>query len=166
MSNGRNVSSLSEFRFTTTLLVIPMDMDGLHWIPSDEWISMESIGQHFCPPQYLSDFRYSFPSWLPVILLPWEGVTNRILPIPSENQVSIGMHWCVLDMHEGRNKGKFDNHLICFNLYREATKSKDFPTRLRFRDLIHIVQRFPPSKIHTQHYHISVIKKDLDIYIK
>ena len=62
MSNGRNVSSLSEFRFTTTLLVIPMDMDGLHWIPSDEWISMESIGQHFCPPQYLSDFRYSFSS--------------------------------------------------------------------------------------------------------
>ena len=38
MSNGRNVSSLSEFRFTTTLLVIPMDMDGLHWIPSDECI--------------------------------------------------------------------------------------------------------------------------------
>ena len=32
MSNGQNVSSLSEFRFTTTLLVIPMDMDGLHWI--------------------------------------------------------------------------------------------------------------------------------------
>ena len=31
VSNGRNVSSLSEFRFTTTLLVIPMDMDGLHW---------------------------------------------------------------------------------------------------------------------------------------
>ena len=66
MSNGRNVSSLSEFRFTTTLLVIPMDMDGLHWIPSDEWISMESIGQHFYPPQYLTsgtlsrrDFRLS-----------------------------------------------------------------------------------------------------------
>ena len=62
MSNGRNVSSLSEFRFTTTLLVFSMDMDGLHWIPSDEWISMESIGKHFCPPQYLSDFRYSFSS--------------------------------------------------------------------------------------------------------
>ena len=62
MSNGQNVSSLSEFRFNTTLLVIPMDMDGPHWIPSDEWISIESIGQHFCPPQYLSDFRYSFSS--------------------------------------------------------------------------------------------------------
>ena len=62
MSNGRNVSSLSEFRFTTTLLVIPMDMDGLHLIPSDEWISMESIGQPFYLLQYLSDFRYSFPS--------------------------------------------------------------------------------------------------------
>ena len=49
MSNGRNVSSLSEFRFTTTLLVFSMDMDGLHLIPSDDWISMESIGQPFCP---------------------------------------------------------------------------------------------------------------------
>ena len=111
-----------------------MDMDGLHWIPSDEWISMESIGQHFCPPQYLSDFRYSFPSWLPVILLPWEGVTNRILPIPSENQVSIGIHWCVLDMHGGRNKGKFDNHLICFNLYSEDSYTK-------LRNLKHSISR-------------------------
>ena len=51
MSNGRNVSSLSEFRFITTLLVISMDMDGLHWIPSDDWISMESIGQQFDPSQ-------------------------------------------------------------------------------------------------------------------
>ena len=65
------------------------------------------------------------------ILLPWEGVTNRILPIPSENQVfhrktkfSIGIHWCVLDMHGGRNKGKFDNYLICFNLYSEDSYTK------------------------------------------
>ena len=36
MSNGQNVSSFSEFRFTTTLLVIPMDMNGLHWNPSDK----------------------------------------------------------------------------------------------------------------------------------
>ena len=49
MSNGQNVSTLSEFRFTTTLLVIPMDMDEPHWIPSDDWISMESIGQQFYP---------------------------------------------------------------------------------------------------------------------
>ena len=50
LSKGQNVSSLSEFSFTTTLLVIPIDMDGLHLIPSDKWIPMESIGQHFCPP--------------------------------------------------------------------------------------------------------------------
>ena len=161
MSNGRNVSSLSEFRFTTTLLVFSMDMDGLHWIPSDDWISMESIGQQFYPPQYLSDFRYSFPSWPPVILLPWEGVTNRILPIPSDNHVFhrnplvyIGHTWRV-------NKGKFDNYMICFNSYTKLRNLKI--SRLRFRALIHIVQRFPPSKIHTQYYHISVIKKDLDI---
>ena len=61
MGNGQNVSLLTEFRFITTLLVIPMDMDGPHWIPSDEWISMESIGQHFYPSQYLSDFPVLFP---------------------------------------------------------------------------------------------------------
>ena len=61
MSKGQNVRSLTEFRFTTTLLVFSMDMDGLHLIPSDDWISMESIGQHLFLPQYLSDFRYSFP---------------------------------------------------------------------------------------------------------
>ena len=49
MSKGQNVSSLSEFRFTTTLLVFSMDMDGLHLIPSDDWISMESIEQQFYP---------------------------------------------------------------------------------------------------------------------
>ena len=38
MSKGQNVSSLSEFRFTTTLLVFSMDMDGLHLVPSDDWI--------------------------------------------------------------------------------------------------------------------------------
>ena len=38
LSKGQNVSSLSEFSFTTTLQVIPIDMDGLHLIPSDKWI--------------------------------------------------------------------------------------------------------------------------------
>ena len=74
---------------------------------------------------------------------------------------SIGIHWCVLDIHGGRNKGKFDNYMICFNSYTKLQNLKIF--RLRFRALIHTVQRFPPSEIHTQYYHISVIKKDLDI---
>ena len=133
MSNGQNVSSLSEFRFTTTLLVIPMDMDGLHWIPSDEWISMESIGQHFYPPQYLTsgtlsrrDFRLS-------------NFHRRVSRIEfclfhRKTKFSIGIHQYVLDIHGGRNKGKFDNHQICFNLYSEDSYTK-------LRNLKHSISR-------------------------
>ena len=70
---------------------------------------------------------------------------------------------------EGGKKGKFDNLSICFNFCGEDLHTKprnlklSISRLLRFRDLVKIVQRFPPSEMHTRHYHISVIKKDLDI---
>ena len=41
-----------------------------------------------------------------------------------KTKFSIGIHWCVLDMHGGRNKGKFDNYFICFNLCSEDSYTK------------------------------------------
>ena len=89
MSNGRNVSSLSEFRFTTTLLVIPMDMDGLHLIPSDEWISNIYLTSGTLSRR---DFRLSY----------FRGKVSRIefclfhrkTKFPSE---SIGVYWTCME---------------------------------------------------------------------
>ena len=57
---------LSEVRFTTRT-VIPMDMDGVRWIPinpsdSIRQISVDTMGQHLCPLWFSSDFRYSSAS--------------------------------------------------------------------------------------------------------
>ena len=100
---------LSEVRLATRP-VISMDMDGLRCIPIDpigfhstnryRRIQSDNISAlsdfHLSSILYCiaSDFRYFFR--VKRILLPLEGVTNRILPIPSENYVS---HWCVLEMY-------------------------------------------------------------------
>ena len=90
---------LSEVRLTTRP-VISMDMDGLRCIPIDP-IGFHSTNRYrriqsdnISTLWFSSDFRYFFR--VKRILLPLEGVTNRILPIPSENYVS---HWCVLEMY-------------------------------------------------------------------
>ena len=86
---------LSEVRLTTRP-VISMDMDGLRCIPIDP-IGFHSTNRYRRIQSdnisALSDFHLTSGT---LTSRPLEGVTNRILPIPSENYVS---HWCVLEMH-------------------------------------------------------------------
>ena len=89
---------LSEVRFTTRP-VIPMDMDGLRWIPMDpigfhstnryRWITSDNISA-------LYDFHLTSGTLSRQSYLTLEGVKNIILLIPSENYVS---HRFVLKMY-------------------------------------------------------------------
>ena len=98
---------LSEVRFTTRP-VIPMDMDGLRWIPMDpigfhstnryRWITSDNISALY--DFHLTSGTLSRQSYL----LPLEGVKNIILPIPSENYVS---HRFVLKMYGKKSISTF-----------------------------------------------------------
>ena len=89
--------------------VISADVDGHRWIPIDP-IGFHSTNRYrripsdniMCRLWFSPDFRYLFR--VKRILLPLEGVKKRILPIPSENNVT---HWCILEMYVK----KFDIYL-------------------------------------------------------
>lgn len=134
----------------TTLLVITVGTDGLHWIPSDKWIPMKSIFP-VMTSGYLASVGRCFA----------HSIGKQRFPPES-----IGVYWTLMERGERKIWQSIDMlQFVNWRFTNTATKSKalDFST-LRFRDLIHIVQWFPPSEIHTrQYYHISVIRKDLDI---
>ena len=98
---------LSEVRLTTRP-VIPMDMDGLRWIPMDpigfhstnryRWITSDNISALY--DFHLTSGTLSRQSYL----LPLEGVKNIILPIPWENYVS---HRFVLKMYGKKSISTF-----------------------------------------------------------
>ena len=88
---------LSEVKFTTRL-VIPMDIDGLRWVPMDPIGFHSKNGYRRIPSDNISalfDFHLTSVLFrIERILHPLEGVTNRILPIPSEkNAFPMGVYW-------------------------------------------------------------------------
>ena len=99
---------LSEVRFTTRP-VIPMDMDGLSWIPMDpigfhstnryRWITSDNISA-------LYDFHLTSGTLSRQSYLTSAGGCEEyiILPIPSENYVS---HRCVLKMYGKKSISTF-----------------------------------------------------------
>ena len=99
--------------------------NGYRWSPSDNISALPNI---YLTSGTLSrrDFRLSYfrRKVSPIEFCLFHRITT----------FSIGIHWCVLDMHGGRNKGKFDNHLICFNLYSEDSYTK-------LRNLKHSISR-------------------------
>ena len=115
---------LSEVRLATRP-VISMDMDGLRCIPIDP-IGFHSTNRYrriqsdniMCRLWFSPDFRYLFR--VKRILLPLEGVKNRILPIPSEDYVT---HWCILEMYVKKSISTF--FLLFFNyLGQRKTEQK------------------------------------------
>ena len=79
---------LSEVKYTTRL-VIRMDIDGLRWVPMDPIGFHSKNGYRWIPSDNISAL--------------FEGVTNRILPIPSEKihfpWVCIGNVWQKVDIY-------------------------------------------------------------------
>ena len=93
---------LSEVKFTTRL-VIPMDIDGLRWVPMvhgphripfEKWVSADTIGQHLCPLWFSSDFRYSFaPN---VSYIRWKVLRIEFCLFHRKKYI---FHGCVLEMY-------------------------------------------------------------------
>ena len=81
----------SEVRFITRP-VIPMDMDGLRWIPMDP-IAFHSTNRYRWIPSKNISALSNFHLTSGTLRRQMEGVTNRIFPIPSKNYVPIGVYW-------------------------------------------------------------------------
>ena len=86
--------SLSQDQHSYVHRWTPLNSHGPHWISFDKLGNGGYRWNTFLPSLILI--------WLPIlfrvkrILLPLEGIMNRILPVPSGNYVS---HWCILEMY-------------------------------------------------------------------
>ena len=93
------------------------DSDGHEWtllgshgprrIPFDKCVSADTIGQHFCPLWFSSDFRYSFAS--NVSYIRWKVLRIEFCLFHRKKYISYG---CVLEMYGKKSISTLPNRKL------------------------------------------------------